>query len=103
MKKLKIVNKTKFKKSIIILSIISGILILGIYFNYTSSKTEICYKTKFITKGETLWSIAEKEVKENAYYKDQDLRKVIYDIQNVNNLKNKNIYEGLEIVIPTYK
>ena len=103
MMKLKIVNKIKFKRAIAILLAVSSVLILGGYFNYASSKTEIVYKTKFITKGETLWSIAEKELEENSYYKNQDLRKVIYDIQHINNLKNKNIYEGGEILIPTYK
>lgn len=47
-----------------------------------------------VSKGETLWSIAE-EYKE----KNEDIRQYIYEIKKLNNMKNSNIYENKIIKI----
>ena len=57
--KIKIVNKKKFIRSMILLLTIIILALLGI--NHTYSKTEVAYKEDYIIKGDTLWSIAEKE------------------------------------------
>lgn len=97
--KLKIVNKKKFIRSIIL---ILGILIIGLFgINSTYSKTEISYKEDYIISGDTLWSIAENQVNTNEYYKNKDVREVMYEIKQLNNITNGNLEVGQKIVIPS--
>lgn len=100
--KLKIVNSKKFLTSIIfILGIITLVCIL--FANKSYSKTEETYKTEIIVSGDTIWEIAKTEKNINAYYKDKDVRYIVYDIEQLNNISNSNLMEGQEILIPTYK
>lgn len=96
--KIKIVNKKKFIRSIIILVGLIILTLLGI--NNTYSKTEISYKEDYILKGDTLWSIAENERNTNEYYKNKDIREVMYEIRKINNLQNENLTIGQKILIP---
>lgn len=96
--KIKIVNKKKFIRSLII---IIGLIFMGVTgINNTYSKTKISYKEDYILKGETLWSIAENEIHTNQYYKNKDIREVMYEIKKINNLKNGNLEIGQKILIP---
>lgn len=95
---MKIVNKKKFVKGI--LSIV-GILILfwcGVDSAYTGG--QVLYKEDYIIEGDTLWSIAEKQLNNNEYYKGQDIRKVIYDLEKVNDINNGKLAIGQKIIIP---
>jgi len=96
--KIKIVNKKKFVRSFITLIVLLSISFLGISFSY--SKTEISYKEDYIYEGDTLWSIAEKQIVTNEYYKNKDIRDVIYEIKKLNNLDNSNLKIGEKILIP---
>lgn len=88
----------KIKKGIVLL-----IFILIVIFAKTSySKQETSYITKYVSSGETLWSIAKYEVENNVYYKNKDIRYVINDIKYINNLENSNLSAGMEIKIPSY-
>ena len=97
--KIKIVNKSKFIRSIIIVLgvVILGLLLLG----NTYSKTEITYKEDYIISGDTLWSIAENQVNNNEYYKNKDIREVMYEIKQLNNIGNKTLEVGQKIRIPS--
>lgn len=83
---MKIENKFKFIRSVTIL-----IFLLIVLFNISVAKlnkeAEIILYT--VSKGETLWSIAEEYKAEN-----EDPRQYIYDIKKLNNMDNSNIYEG---------
>ncbi len=83
---------------LIVLAIISISLITSA--NKSYSKVEIQYKTEYASSGDTLWSIAERESENNNYYKDKDVREIIYDLKKINNLSNSNLAEGQEIKIP---
>ena len=86
MKKLKIVNKNKFIRAN--LFIITGlVIILFIGLTQSYSKTNLKYKLECITRGDTLWSIAEYEIKNNDYYK-RKWTKRRYWIKNTNLLKD---------------
>lgn len=98
---MRIVNKFKFIRTCSILSIL---LILFIIFStHTYSKGEIDYKTEYICRGETLWSIASNERENNPYFENKDIRYVVNELQNINNLYNSNLIEGMQIKIPFYK
>ena len=101
MKKLKIINRNKFVRTIlIILSILA--IVICIFINNSYSNSNLNYKQEYINKGDTLWSIAEEEIRNNPYYKDEDVRKVIYEIRELNNLKTSDLIEGVQIKIPVY-
>mgnify|MGYP004650344459 FL=1 len=100
--KIKIVNVKKFFLNCTIL--LGIIVICGVIFtNKSYSKTEEVYKNEIIVQGETLWGIAKNEKNNNDYYKDKDVRYIVYDLQQINNLSNTNLLDGQEIIIPTYK
>ena len=94
-------NKKKFERAIILIIGISiGINLL--ISTQTFSHQELKYKTVSVTSGDTLWNIAEKEQRNNYYYKDKDIRDVIGDIKAVNGLNSSNLTVAQTLSIPTY-
>ena len=101
MKKLKekrIKNNNKKTILLIVLAIIALNFLTSANKSYSNGKIE--YKTEYASSGDTLWSIAERESENNNYYKDKDVREIIYDLKKINNLSNSNLAEGQEIKIP---
>jgi LysM repeat protein len=96
----KIVNVKKFVVSTTILFLL---ILLGgsALVNATYSCNKIDYKTVYVTQGDTLWKIASEEKENNSYYKDKDVRDIIYDIKEINGLKVSNLQIGQELKIPT--
>ncbi len=66
------------------------------------SHQDISYKTIAISNGDTLWTIAKTEKKENSYYEGKDIRDIIQDIKRINNLKNANLKANQVLEIPVY-
>lgn len=98
---MKIVNKRKFIRSIVILfSIIMFILILFSN-NVALSHQELQYKAVYVDNGETLWKIATAELSTNKYYKNTDIREIIRDIKTINNLNSSVLQVGQKLEIPT--
>ena len=87
------------KKKLIIFFVI---LIIAILAKTSYSNDDISYKTEYVVAGDTLWSIAEQEVNNNEYYKNDDIRTVVYDIKYINNLKSSELKQGMELKIPVY-
>ena len=96
----KIVNVKRFiiGNTILLLLIV---MIVSSIFNIAYSYNNIKYKTVYVTQGDTLWKIAEVEQKNNSYYKDKDIRDIVYDIKNTNSLNVSNLTVGQELKIPT--
>lgn len=96
---MKIVNFKKFLRSIII--ILLSIFALSIVFAKSSlSHREKEYITISVINGDTLWNIAENLQNNNEYYSNKDIRYIISDIKNINNLTTSNLYIGQELIIP---
>jgi hypothetical protein len=92
----RVVNKTKFFISIIILTIIFILIISLLTDTYkTYAMKEIEYIEITINSGDTIWNIAKEYRAEN-----QDIRELVYLIIEVNDIENSIIYEGQEIKIP---
>lgn len=87
------------KKKLIIFFVI---LIIAILAKNSYSNDDISYKTEYVVAGDTLWSIAEQEVNNNEYYKNDDVRTVVYDIKYINNLKSSELKQGMKLKIPVY-
>lgn len=92
-------RKTLFCLTIFLLLILGTIIIMGN--NKTSSFVETKYKTFHVSSGETLWEIAKIESANNSYYEDKDIRYIVKDIKNINNMNSSNLYEGQELMIPS--
>ena len=98
---MKIVNRRKFVRTLsIVIFIVLGVLI---FTQKTYSKGEIVYKENFVYAGDTLWSIAKDEANINKYFEGKDIREIVFELKDVNNLSNSNLNTGDKIIIPEYK
>lgn len=94
-------NKKKFVKAILLIIVLT----IGIVLIMTSeafSHQEIKYKSVSVIYGDTLWDIAKIEQKNNEYYKEKDIRDIIQNIKNINNLTSSSLKEGQTLEIPIY-
>lgn len=98
MKKLRINNMKKFIKGILI---ILGIAILFsiIIPKETLSHKEVNYKTIYVSEGDTLWNIALEEQNSNIYYEGKDVRQIVNNIKDINNLSSSNLKIGQKLLI----
>ncbi len=101
MKNVKIINKYKFIRTSVTLLLIIG-MALWILNRPSYSNSEEKYKIEYVVKGDTLWKIAEEEIEQNAYFKNEDIRNVILEIRTLNQMATSDITEGMEIKIPIY-
>lgn len=97
--KIRIVNLPRF--------ILSTLMVLGIIFvlsliitGNSLSYKELEYRIIYISNGDTLWSIAKDEKNSNKYYDKKDVRYILEDIKQLNNLENSNLKIGQELKIP---
>lgn len=97
--KLKIVDLSKFIRSMLI---ISGIIIcISIFANTISfSHVDKKYKTIYAANGDTLWSIAKVEKYSNSYYENKDVRDIVNSIKQINNLSNCELSTNQKLVVP---
>ncbi len=98
--KLRIVNKSKFLRGFILLFVVL-LFVLFNFCNKSQSEEIQHYKTITVNSGDTLWSIAQYEKDQNEYYKDLDIREIVYNIKEVNNLKTSNLQINQNLIIPT--
>lgn len=96
---MRIVNFKKFIRSVFILFTITLILSLFIS-KSTLSHTEIKYKTIYVSSGDTLWSIAQNLQDTTEYYKNKDIRYIVYDLMEENSLSSSSLYINQELKIP---
>lgn len=96
---MRIANVKKFIRSILI--ILGVILSLTLFISKTSfSHGETEYKTIYVSEGDTLWNIAKSNQTNNGYYKGKDVRYIVNDLIEINNLNNSNININQELLIP---
>lgn len=96
--KLKIVNIPKFIISFSILFFIIISIIFVSNNSFSHEKPE--YEEIYITAGDTLWTISQKQ-NHNKYYEGKDIRYIISDLKKVNHLSNSSLSIGQKLLIPT--
>jgi LysM repeat protein len=90
-KKYVLKNKKRFSAVILTLAVIFVTLITSTTaYGFKAPK----YEKITVRAGDTLWSIAQK------YIKQGDVRENVYNLQVKNNLTDATIYEGMEIELP---
>ena len=94
-------TQPKFFRAILI---IGGIIFfINLFFNNISfSHQDVTTKSVAVSNGDTLWNIAKLEQENNSYYKGKDVRDIIQDIKNVNNLSSSNLKVNQVLEIPTF-
>ena len=97
---MKIVNKTKFIRSNVILAILISSIVIFATNAYSNVETK--YKEECVCAGDTLWSIAQEELENNKYFEGKDIRYVVNELKKVNNLANANLNEGDKLKIPSF-
>ena len=97
---MRIVNKTKFIRSNIILAILIGSI--AIFATNAYSNVETKFKEEYVCAGDTLWSIAQEELKNNKYFEGKDIRYVVNELKDVNNLTSANLKDGDILKIPGF-
>lgn len=76
------------------LGIIALITLLVVALSSTP-KTPTELVTVTVTNGQTLWSLAEEFAPE-----DRDIREWIYEVQQLNDLKNSALFPGMQLTVP---
>lgn len=96
---MKIVDKRKFIRMLVVMfGVIATIFFM--FGNKSYSKGEIKEKVIYISNGDTLWSIASDEKENNAYYESKDIRDIIHEIKEINNIDNNNtLVIGQKLII----
>ena len=97
---IRIVNKTKFIRSNVILAILISSIVIFATNAYSNVETK--YKEEYVCAGDTLWSIAQEELENNKYFEGKDIRYVVNELKNVNNLASANLKEGDKLKIPSF-
>ena len=102
MKNVKIVNMKKFVRSIgILIGVIIAItfLLSRVTLSHTE-KENINYETISVSQGETLWEIATNQQQNNPYYAEKDVRYIVSQIREINQLKSGNLQAGQDLKVP---
>ena len=97
---MRVVNKTKFIRSNVILAILISSIVIFATKAYSNVETK--YKEEYVCAGDTLWSIAQEELENNKYFEGKDIRYVVNELKNVNNLASANLKEGDKLKIPSF-
>ena len=97
---MRIVNKAKFIRSNVILAILISSIVIFATKAYSNVETK--YKEEYVCAGDTLWSIAQEELENNKYFEGKDIRCVVNELKNVNNLASANLKEGDKLKIPSF-
>lgn len=88
-------NVRKMVKNIIL--IVAVLLLFKAAISYQIAKTDYNTYDYLIVNNDTLWTIAGQICDEN-----KNIRNVIIDIKEINNLKDSTIYVGQTIKLPIY-
>jgi len=82
------------KRFFIFISVVVFIAVFTLLSVSADSDDQKVKETVTVGRGDTLWSIAEK------YGEDSDIRKYIFEIKELNNIKGNIIFEGDELLLP---
>lgn len=92
---MRIKSKFKFIRGLLIIIAIMSLFICKSILSFNKEN----YKTIYVANGETLWEIAQNEQRTNEYYKEKDVREIVYSIKTINNLEDCNLHEGQELKV----
>ena len=94
--KIKIVNKFRFTVALTVVLLLVCTAVFAAFGGLRAySKDSVDYALHTVDNRETIWSIAEQYCK-----KGQDIRKTVYEIKKVNDIRENIIFVGQTLKIP---
>lgn len=78
------------------------IIIVNMFLFPIIGSAKMATKTIVINTNDTLWKLASDTIKSSSN-KNLTIGKVIYDIKQINNMEDSNIYEGDFLEMPIYE
>lgn len=97
-RRIRVANRKRFTIFLTTMIIISTMIFTGLCkLNLAYSTSDSNYTEMTILSGDTLWEIAKRN---NPYNKD--IRIIVHEIMEINNMKSASIKAGSVIKIPTY-
>ena len=85
-------NNERFSMFIIVAMLTaSSIIFANMAYGYRDSECVVVS----VKQGDTLWGLSKQ------YCKGNDIRKYIYEVKRLNNLKGSEIYMGIDLKLPT--
>lgn len=98
MRKYRVKSKFRFTLFLVITILVFGTVFSTLLGTGTANSVSFDqFKPVKVESGETLWTIAKANNPHN-----KDIRSVIYEIKELNNLKSGEITVGQKILIPVY-
>ncbi len=98
MKKFRVVSRARFTIFLVIICLlVFGMFSMAAGSSTASSESKVQYHAVEIHSGDSLWTIAEDYNKENL-----DIRQVVADICDVNDIRADEIQPGQMILVPAY-
>lgn len=92
-------RRVKIKMNIFLIIMIIALFVITIT-NSSFSHNEIKYKEIYVANGQTLWEIAETVKANNVNYNNKEIRKIIYELKELNNLEDSSLKVGQKLTIP---
>lgn len=95
---MKIVNIPRFILSLLIIILL--IIFISTFITGSSlSYTQLKYDTIYVSEGDTLWSISKNLKNNNTNYSNKEIRTIIYELKQLNNLNSSELKIGQELII----
>lgn len=96
---MKIVNFKRF--SIFVIGVILMIIVfISILDTNSLSKAKINYIDFTVSSNDNLWKISKIIKEKNINYSNKDVREIIYEIKEINNLSDSNLVQNQILIIP---
>ncbi len=97
------VNKKNGKIKVInILLLLIALVFVGILSTKVLAKEEKPKCEYIVTYNDTLWSIS-KNICSKSKNKNLNIQKIIYELKDINNLTDSDIYVGQKLILPIYE
>lgn len=93
------ISFNKIIRNIVIM--VAIIIFFNIFVCPIIGKQDLATKTITVASNDTLWNIASNVIT-SSKDKSLNINKVIYEIKNINNLEDSNIYIGQSLEVPLY-
>lgn len=95
-KRYRVASKTRFAIFVAIsLLLFTSVMNFALGLNTVDSATIEEYTEVQVLSGDTLWSIADKYMDDN-----QDIRKSVYELCQINQISADQLYAGMTILVP---
>ncbi|NLY81517.1 MAG: LysM peptidoglycan-binding domain-containing protein [Clostridiales bacterium] len=93
----KIVSPLRFVIFVTVVFVLVALLTINMLgLNNASGSSKNYYKQIEVTCGDTLWDIADRNMPD-----DMDPRQAVYEISNLNDIDDGQIYPGQILLVPT--